>query len=196
MPLRFNSFWVFCSGSLPVTRTFYSDVWLLFFPFVTVNGGWCLIYILVLLICKYDVYKTGIALNGFARDIPQRKCIWNYMNWTVLCKYSSDLWWKCAVEACQERSSSNDIHPFLKRLYHLSVCIWPRAFSPNAIRILCISEAVCLSLKKNLMHICCSFTSVSLPGQYDRRATLTWRHKKCTEKTHTSSKQYTAWQSG
>jgi len=36
--------------------------------------------ILVSLICKYDVYKIGIELNVSARDVPLRKCIWNYMN--------------------------------------------------------------------------------------------------------------------
>jgi hypothetical protein len=64
------------------------------------------------------------------------------------------------VEGHPECSSSlTDIHLFLKRLNHLYICVWHSALSSNAsLSILCISEAVLLSLKQNLMQICCSFT--------------------------------------
>ena len=43
------------------------------------------------------------------------------------------------------------------------------------------------------MQTRCSFTSVILVGQYDRRTALTRRHKNA-QKTHTSSQQNAAWQ--
>jgi hypothetical protein len=80
------------------------------------------------------------------------------------------------VEGRQERSSSStDIHPFLKRLNHSQVCVWPRALSPNAsVSNLCVSEVVLASMKQNLMQIRCSFTS----GRYDRKTAVTRRHKR------------------
>jgi hypothetical protein len=64
------------------------------------------------------------------------------------------------VEGRPECSSSlTDIRLFLKHLYHSYVCVWPTALSPNAsLSIMCISEAVLLSLEQNLMQIRCSFT--------------------------------------
>jgi len=45
-----------------------------------------------------------------------------------------------SVEGRQEHSSSStDIHPFLKRLNHSYVCVWPRALSPNvSVSKLCV----------------------------------------------------------
>jgi len=52
---------------------------------------------------------------------------------------------------------------FLECFNYSYICIWPRELSPNAsLSILCVSEAILLSLKQNLMQICCSFTSVIL----------------------------------
>jgi hypothetical protein len=47
----------------------------------------------------------------------------------------------------------------------------------------CGSEAVLLSLKQNLLQICCCFTSAILAGQYDHKTALT-RHHKNAQKKH------------
>jgi hypothetical protein len=88
------------------------------------------------------------------------------------------------VKGHQERSSSStEIHLFLKCLKHSYVCVWPRALSPNAsLSILCVYEAVLLSLKENLMQILCSFTSFILAGWYDRKTALTHHHKNAHKK--------------
>jgi len=89
------------------------------------------------------------------------------------------------VEGRQECSSSlPDIHPFLECFNHSYICIWPRELSPNAsLSILCISIAILLSLKQNLIQFHCSFTSVILAVQYNRKTALA-RHYKNAQKKH------------
>jgi hypothetical protein len=92
-----------------------------------------------------------------------------------------------SVEGCQEHCSSvTDIHPFLKRLNHLQVCVWHRALSPNASSsMLCVLGAILLSLKQNLLQIHCTFTSVIW---CNCQTALTHHHKNAQKKrTHSHS---------
>jgi hypothetical protein len=66
-----------------------------FFSCITVNDGWCFIGILVSLICKCDVYKIEMELN-FLQGLCLKRDISEIIWTSVLCKYSTDLWWKCA----------------------------------------------------------------------------------------------------
>jgi hypothetical protein len=71
------------------------------------------------------------------------------------------------VDDRPERStSSTDVRPPLKRLYHKKVLLWLIAFSPNAsLSIRWVSAAVLLSLKRNLMQILCSLKSAVSVGE-------------------------------
>jgi len=62
------------------------------------------------------------------------------------------------VDGRPERSStSRDVRPSLKRLYHKKVLLWLKALPTNAsCSIRWISAAVLLRLKQNLMQILCS----------------------------------------
>ena len=50
--------------------------------------------------------------------------------------------------------------------------------------MLCVSEAVLLSLKQHLMQIRYSFTSVILAVRYNRQTALTQHHKNAQKNTH------------
>jgi hypothetical protein len=72
--------------------------------------------------------------------------------------------------ACRRSSrtltSSTDVRPPLKRLYHKKVLLWLIALSPNAsLSIRWVSAAVLLSLKRNLMQILCSLKSALSVGE-------------------------------
>jgi hypothetical protein len=71
------------------------------------------------------------------------------------------------VDGRPERSSSStDVRPSLKRMYHKQVLLWLIALSPNAsLSILWVSATVFLSLKQNLMQIFCSLKSAILGGE-------------------------------
>jgi hypothetical protein len=71
------------------------------------------------------------------------------------------------VDGRPERStSSTDVRPPLKRLYHKKVLLWLIALSPNAsLSMWWVSAAVLLSLKRNLMQILCSLKSANSVGE-------------------------------
>jgi hypothetical protein len=71
------------------------------------------------------------------------------------------------VDGRPERSSSStDVHPSLKCLYHKKVLLWLLALSPNAsLSIRWVSAADFLSLKQNLMQILCSLKSAISVGE-------------------------------
>jgi len=66
------------------------------------------------------------------------------------------------VDGRPERSSSStDVRPSLKHLYHKKVLLWLMALSPKAsCSIQWVSAAVFLRLKQNLMQILCCLKSV------------------------------------
>jgi hypothetical protein len=71
-------------------------------------------------------------------------------------------------------TSSTDVRPSLKRLYHKKVLLWLIALSPNAaLSIRWVSAAVLLSLKRNLMQILCFLKSALSVGEKNRRTTKT-----------------------
>jgi hypothetical protein len=65
------------------------------------------------------------------------------------------------VDVRPKRSSSVDVQPFLKCLYQLLVCVWPKLLSPKAcFNIWCVSAAVFPSLKQNFIPTRCSLRLV------------------------------------
>jgi hypothetical protein len=66
------------------------------------------------------------------------------------------------VDGHPDRSSlSTDVRPALKHLNHKKVLLWLMALSPkDSCSIWCVSAAVFVILKQNLMQILCSVISV------------------------------------
>ena len=101
------------------------------------------------------------------------------------------------VEGRPERPSSTDIHPFLKRLNHSQLCVWPTVSSPNAslsillnFRSLLAEFEIEFDVNPLLLHFSHFNRSVRSPNSTNTTS------QKCTHKTHTSTQQNSAWQSG
>jgi hypothetical protein len=79
------------------------------------------------------------------------------------------------VNGCPEHSSSStDVHPSLKHLYHKKVLLWLMALSLKAsFRIRWVCAAGVLRLKQNLTQILCSLKSVISVVKKIRRITKT-----------------------
>ena len=93
----------------------------------------------------------------------------------------------------ERSSSSTDVRPSLKCLYHKKVLLWSMALSPkSSCSIQWVSAAGSLRLKQNLMQILCSLKSVisvvkKSPDQYNITS------QKPTELNNTTSQLHNCW---